>query len=653
MGDYDAALAEFQRTLDGVEGAASGTANGDLRDLAILALGRVHYELEDWDAALDTYSRVPRGSLRYDEALYEISWTLIRQEMYRDAIENLEILMLIADDEEFVPEAQLLIGDLLLRQEQYESAVSSFFRVEENYAPIERELQELIDEHSNPIDFFDSLVSHDSGTLRLPDVALAWVENDDVVDRAMALTVDLSELEHELDESRQVMRELDAVLNSENRVEIFPTLREGWGYLVELRTQLTDAHAALVDYESDALWNSLPTDARLQYTALRDARIALQEEYLDLPRTFAEIDEREMEVVAEIESMILETYRAEQEIEATREELASMMAVLQSQVRTGDRFPDEARLIRSEIQTVEAELDRRAGEARRLREELSVRVLEVGIADPVGQAERDLKARYEASLERESEFLAGYHTLAPSMAGDFARIDALETRIASASDDIDTAFGDIDLIVDEQTAEYRELLVEEEARLRQYERTLAEYNAQGSQLAGEIAYDSFLGVLDRIRELTLRANVGIIDVAWRQKEELSDRIDDLFEERNRQLRVSGCGLCRDSRGMRTSHVGHSASKLAAPSSARWLWLCVLSAMIAFAPATNLFAQDDDDSDAAGEESSGEDGADDDESEESRGVRRARDAVRSHGGRRSRGTGEVDAAPGRRGCQPGS
>ena len=56
-------------------------------------------------------------------------------------------------------------------------------------------------------------------------------------------------------------------------------------------------------------------------------------------------------------------------------------------------------------------------------------------------------------------------------------------------------------------------------------------------LAGEVAQDAFVGIHRRFRDLTMRAYLGVIDVSWEEKETLTHRIEELFEQRNEALRI--------------------------------------------------------------------------------------------------------------------
>ena len=537
-GLYDEALAEFDHVLTLLDTQSSLTSQEqELVELTLLAQGRVHYELGQWNEAILAYAQVPRQSTRFDEALYEISWTMIREDRYSDAIENLEILALVSEEEQFVAESELLRGDLLMRLSRYEDAVELFESVDAEYEPVEQELEELIAGRDDPNEYFEALVNPESGALRLPQIAIDWVDDDAIVGRSLDLVFDIATLEDAIEESRTILEQLETAITAGARVEIFPHLREGWGLTLEVQNEQVGLLADLVEFERGLVWVSMPSDAQNEYERLQSRRETAEDAFLDLPQTFSEMSEHQAEVIAFIDEMILEVYRTEQEIQLSRNQLEAMREMLADQVRAGERTREEGADIRAELDSVEAELDRREREAQRLRDELSRSQLAVGMGDDLVSDSDALRRDYVEALEAEREYLAGYRSNVSGRSSDFQQLDATWGVLVEVGADVASTLDAIDAIVDDQTAEVQAILAEERELLSTYERMLRTYQRQSNELAGAIAYDAFVRVQEQLTDLTLRSNLGIIDVAWRQKEEITEQISDLFDERNRALEI--------------------------------------------------------------------------------------------------------------------
>lgn len=535
-GNLESAGAAFETLAETLESRDDLSAEeADVLELCHLALGRLAYEYGEWGEALVAYNQVDRGSPRYDAALYEIAWTFVRDGNYREAIYNLENLQVFASDRTFVPEAELLIGDLHMRLNEYDDAVETFEGVSDEYLPVERELSELMEEHDDPSAFFDALVNPAEGALDLPTLAEPWFENDRTVDRALRLVFDIATLEQEIATSELFLAELEGALGGTSGVNVFPLYQEGWGRALELEIGVIDARAALVEYESGRLAGSMDATARQRLQAARAERESLEAEYRALPRTLAELQEQVGGRDDSLRELELDVFRDEQEIARQRDELDGLRDILAEQVRRGERSVTTARRLRRELDRSEAYLDNLEREARRNRDDVRVRRARIGLADETGQAQRELRRRYVAALGAEAAILASARTSADTAV--WQRIDTMRAQLDRTDARLAQFFEQMQGLVVEQTGEIVTMLDEERAALEVYRATLESYGADNRELTGEIAQQAFMGVQDRFSSLTLRANLGIIDVAWREKEEITERISDRFQERNRAIRV--------------------------------------------------------------------------------------------------------------------
>ena len=67
--------------------------------------------------------------------------------------------------------------------------------------------------------------------------------------------------------------------------------------------------------------------------------------------------------------------------------------------------------------------------------------------------------------------------------------------------------------------------------------TLETLRSEGARLTGSVAQASFGRVRDRLNGIMMRANIGVLDVAWQQKEELTKEIGELVRRRQDALSV--------------------------------------------------------------------------------------------------------------------
>src|SRR4029077_6973122 len=73
-------------------------------ELARLAIGRLRYEQDQLEAAIEAYQAVPRTSPLFDTALYEIAWVYIRMGDSTRAERALEVLSVAVPDSKHIPD---------------------------------------------------------------------------------------------------------------------------------------------------------------------------------------------------------------------------------------------------------------------------------------------------------------------------------------------------------------------------------------------------------------------------------------------------------------------------------------------------------------------------------------------------------------------
>lgn len=517
----------------------------DLADLARLAKGRLFYETRDWVGAIDQYAFVDRASARYPAALYEIAWSQIRlgsesdepeirQEYLGAALQSLEFLELIVDQESrFLAQAQLLRGDILMRMARYEDAVVEFEAAAETYFPVEMELREIREQHDDPDLFFDAVVNPDTGSLRLPLAARPWFDSDPQLDRALRAIADVATLREDIAETRQLVEELDAVLNGGGLINAFPRLREGWGLMTEAQMRATRLLIALVDLEGRVVGEALDRGDRGEFQRLRDARMQLQAVILAQPRTFSELGEREQAVIDRLNELILDVHRTELRIQAAREDLDALREIYLQQI--GAAPSESFRTLRADIDAEVARLDRQEEAAERLRRELMLRQVAIGISDDVLAAERDARREFIGALAAEQRYLAQHRSLVPEAASALDEVSAVIGTAVSVDQRCEAFFVAARDIVAGQTAELRDLLERERANVERYEQEIVIAEAAARTTAGDVAIGAFEDVYQRFTDLTVRANLGVIDVAWQRKEEVTRAIERLYRERDETL----------------------------------------------------------------------------------------------------------------------
>jgi hypothetical protein len=85
--------------------------------------------------------------------------------------------------------------------------------------------------------------------------------------------------------------------------------------------------------------------------------------------------------------------------------------------------------------------------------------------------------------------------------------------------------------------EIRDKVVAEQVLLKQYNGDETRASGEAGQLVGRIAFDSFRRVRGQFYDLVLKADVGVVDVAFTRKRDKTSDIQKTAADKDRQLRA--------------------------------------------------------------------------------------------------------------------
>jgi hypothetical protein len=80
-------------------------------------------------------------------------------------------------------------------------------------------------------------------------------------------------------------------------------------------------------------------------------------------------------------------------------------------------------------------------------------------------------------------------------------------------------------------------LAEEKAHVAQYQQVLGRYEMETVDVGGGVTAENFRTIADRFYNIVVRADVGIIDVAWALKQGKTDENNKLIREQKQELRL--------------------------------------------------------------------------------------------------------------------
>lgn len=129
---------------------AQADKNQSVVELASLALARLAFEVGSYNAARHFYRRVPRTSRHYPRAQFELAWTEVMAERYRDALGTIHGLHTPFLRQLFAPDRQVLEAATYLNLCRYREATQALKRWGREVGPGVERLRTLLDERLAP-----------------------------------------------------------------------------------------------------------------------------------------------------------------------------------------------------------------------------------------------------------------------------------------------------------------------------------------------------------------------------------------------------------------------------------------------------------------------------------------------------------------------
>ena len=518
-GEYLDAIAAFRGIL-GHEPA--NEQEQGVVELTYLGLGRLYYETEELEQAVEAYRAVEQTSARFDQALFELAWTYIRMGDAIQAERALEVLSVAAPDSPLNADGKVLRGDLLARNGRYDEAEGVFDEVRATFGPIRDELSAKRSEYPDLHAYFRTVVRENLDDFDiddfLPESARRWIELEGDYERALEVLADLSEAKQLVQETNELAERITAALSAPNRISVFSDLRRQRERTTGLRNRAARARVTLIEAESQARG-----DRPGQVAPVRSRRREVQAEVMKMPVDTEDFVDRDMERLREFRA-------AERDLQGLRIEILGLEARIVAS-RTGlpsiDPQKADPQALAAQLAEHEAEIKEYEDQLIWIRRRLEVGRLHVGVGDKRYQADDVERNNFIDLVGRERQ-LAG--SGGPQFDEAFSRVAAIERRL-------DQRDAELAAVLKRRVSQMLSTVEEETANLRRYRAALGSLEGETEDVVGAITYLNFNRVHDRFYDLVLRADVGKIDVSWARREDHRVRIDTLTRERARELQA--------------------------------------------------------------------------------------------------------------------
>lgn len=268
-GDPRASLDHFRAAAE----AEVVTADDQkVHDLALLAGGRVLFELGEFSNAAATYDLISGESEYNADKLYEMVWAYIQQEKWSEAQRVVEIFLIAYPEHAYTAQLKLLQGHLHVSRQEFDPALAAYENVLGEYGPI-RDYFGSLEHAEDPSGYLRQLTGEAGyATLRLPDFAVAKMLEDPDLARAVAILSEIAAQEADIATSEAIIRELGPLLAEGQGLGGFEEMRYD---AVLAANQAAEQSLVLLEVEEVWLRDELPPNQKSRLDPLVDRRLAL------------------------------------------------------------------------------------------------------------------------------------------------------------------------------------------------------------------------------------------------------------------------------------------------------------------------------------------------------------------------------------------
>lgn len=503
-------------------------------DLSWMAIGRIFYEMEQYQQAAASYAKVDRESPEFDTMLYELAWVYVRLGDVQRADRALDLLMTSDPNSSYIGDGTLLRADLLLRAGAFDRALELYQSVLAQYEPMRAKVQSFLDQTKDVSVYYDKLAQQQLDLLdaneQLPPIAIRWAREAEDGPAAFAVIDDVNECKTLIRQSNQLIDRLSALVVASNRVRAFPELQSGEEAALSLVNRVSRARLTI----AKALDDQESSDVSGEMAQVRQQRRALMAAIEGLPVAPEDFARREQQGLTQWNTLSQSLTQRAQEVDSLQASTNGLRRMLTDGPQQGvARDPASMARFQAELDANEHDLKRYRDEITELRRQLEMGRAQVGVGDARYQNDALARQQFRDVLDREVQLAGG--GAAGGGAQRFAGpAGAVLGQARQEDNDLDAALAKLESQIAQRAGVLQQKIDAERANLAKYQQQLDSLDNEARDLVGQVAQRNFGLVRDKLRNIVLRGDVGITEQAWEVREEELDRVRSLQSERARQ-----------------------------------------------------------------------------------------------------------------------
>ena len=515
-GEMEDALERFARVT---KARPAEPRERQIVELAWMAIGRIHHDLDEPDMAVKAYRRIGRNSVFFPEAMYETAWTLLRARQYEQAANALDLLLVYDPSSPIAPEIKQLRGKIKIQQRDYQAAEEEFLTLRRDFDRLRSQLGRKLEATGDARAYFASVVGQDLEHFTLgailPVAALPVARSLSRAVQAEDLAQDVGRLERELHEVRDLLARMEQAVRAREKARLFNDLGAH-------TASLDNVDDMLVDIDETLVFRLMARAEGEGVRQLENQRIALRDKYdRPLGPGTGGADRR----VEQLRKLLEQAHKLDLTVGAMRAQLVATERYYE-ETRKDQKIDHQGFLAQAtELRDTVADLEARA---KRLRDKIARAQASMRYEDPLLEARRVALAAYREHLARMHAALS-QAVSDPEAQTLWQRSHALHARG-------DQTRGSLERAAASRLQDAMAILVEERANLDRYLVELTGAKTNTKEVVAQVLESAYRDVVGEVANMVLRSEVGLLDVAWSMKEAQTEAIHQLEVERDRDMR---------------------------------------------------------------------------------------------------------------------
>jgi TolA-binding protein len=507
----------------------------EVLELARLALGRIHYEIGEFDKAQRYYQDIRVESQHFAEQLYELVWVYVRQEHWLDAINQIEIFLIAFPDHHYAFQLHLLLGHLHMRRNAHERALATYEDVVKRYGPIQEHLAGLESNSTKPDEFFDALVSAqelEDVDPSIPVFAIDMLVEDEFVGRTVKVRREVNRQEGDIQYSRDLIEQIAPVL--QKGTEGVGTFRQGRAAISAVRNDGIKLRADIVDFEISMLEDAGGTEDRRTLAELRNRWEVLVGRAGQVRSVETDASDRENAFSAQVREVQQLAFRSQQVALDQIAQLTGLKRRLRENI--GGMSAGEIDELRRTIATVEETLRKDIQALERMQGDTVkrrvMRTVDTGVTVDTS-AQRGLIADDLTGL-RGDVIAARRRISVPDSATVYQTLEEMWRRGQRVERRSLSTLGKLERAERAELELMRRRLAKHVSAVAAIDSEVQGTSGVISLVSGQVTRAGLGRVEDDFHETVMGADRGIVDVYWARKVQVTDEIERLNEERGKR-----------------------------------------------------------------------------------------------------------------------